>query len=256
MSVFNAGTREGLAGLHHEAAHRRWASSPATAATPRARPGSARAEVWTAEPREPRGPAGREPVRPRHPRGEAAARRSAPGVVVVVGDRFRHAGQGAEAVVAAHGQQHLQPAGHVLSPARPRPAAPAPALGGQRLVAEPLGQPAALADLAQPLLGALAQLARGHHEQVVAVPQDGTALGHQRARPRGSPCETDAPWGSRSSPTSTPCIRETGLIVTWSRSAATRSSGAASISSPRGSERRATLSTRATSGSVGPVSSV
>ena len=68
--------------------------------------------------------------------------------------------------------------------------------------------------------------------------------------------DTDAPGGSRSSPTSTPCICETGLIVTWSRSAAIRSRGAASTSSPRGSERRATLSTRATKGSVGPVSSV
>ena len=68
--------------------------------------------------------------------------------------------------------------------------------------------------------------------------------------------ETEAPRGSRSSPTSTPCICERGLIVTWSRSAATLSSGAASTSSPRGSERRATRSTRAASGRVGPVSSV
>ena len=68
--------------------------------------------------------------------------------------------------------------------------------------------------------------------------------------------ETDAPWGSRSSPTSTPCISDRGLIVTWSRSAATRSSGAASTSRSRGSERRATRSTRAAHGNVGPVSSV
>ncbi len=64
------------------------------------------------------------------------------------------------------------------------------------------------------------------------------------------------PTGSRSSPTSTPCMCDVGLIVTWSRSAAIRSSGAASTSSPRGSDRRATLRTRATHGSVGPVSRV
>ena len=76
------------------------------------------------------------------------------------------------------------------------------------------------------------------------------------ACPSRTTIDTDDPAGSRSSPTSTPCIFDTGLIVTWSRSAATRSSGAASMSSPRGSDRRVTLSTLATAGSVGPVSSV
>ena len=63
--------------------------------------------------------------------------------------------------------------------------------------------------------------------------------------------ETEEPLGSRSSATSTPCISDFGEIVTISRSAAIRSSGAASTSRSRGSLRRATLSTRATSGSVG-----
>ena len=68
--------------------------------------------------------------------------------------------------------------------------------------------------------------------------------------------ETDGPAGSRSSPTSTPCICEAGLIVTWSRSAAIRSSGAASmleaarLGAPGHPEQRATI------GRVGPVSSV
>ena len=67
---------------------------------------------------------------------------------------------------------------------------------------------------------------------------------------------TDEPGGSRSSPTSTPCISDFGEIVTCNRSAATRSNGAASTSRSRGSLRRATLSTFATTGRVGPVNSV
>ena len=68
--------------------------------------------------------------------------------------------------------------------------------------------------------------------------------------------ETDAPCGSRSSPTSTPWSRETGLIVTWSMSAATRSSGATSRSSWRGSELPGHPQPPGDDGSVGPVSSV
>ena len=66
----------------------------------------------------------------------------------------------------------------------------------------------------------------------------------------------EAPGGSRSSPTSTPCRRECWVIRTWSRSAATRSSGAASTSRSRTSLWGATRSTLAAQGRVGPVSSV
>ena len=66
-----------------------------------------------------------------------------------------------------------------------------------------------------------------------------TVRARARARcPSRITSETEAPGGSRSSPTSTPCSLDAGLIVTCSRSAATRSSGAASTSRPRGSERR------------------
>jgi hypothetical protein len=75
--------------------------------------------------------------------------------------------------------------------------------------------------------------ARGDDEQVVAV------RGRYAARARGLALADHhrhrGTRGSRSSPTSTPCIFDTGLIVTCSRSAATRSSGAASTSSDRGS---------------------
>ena len=76
------------------------------------------------------------------------------------------------------------------------------------------------------------------------------------ARPSRTTIDTDDPAGSRSSPTSTPWSSDTGLTVTCSMSAATRSSGATSKSSCRGSERRVTRSRLATTGSVGPVSSV
>ena len=83
----------------------------------------------------------------------------------------------------------------------------------------PVGQPAAFADLPHPLLGAAARLRGGDDEQLVPAPQRGA--GGRARTPLSSRTTrvTLAPAGSRSSNSSTPCIRESGPICTCSRSA-------------------------------------
>ena len=193
VSVYNGSDRNGLAGRTMELLEDRGFNRGATRQRAGQRRGSA-AQIWSdAAPQCPpsgwsRGSTGAEVVR---------RRGLGLGVMVVVGDEFKDSSRGKKAVVTAVDADHLQPTGE--------PVAAVPL----RLGPQPLGQPPALGDLAQPLLGRLAELARGDDEQVVAVAQDRAPLGHQ-VSPSRITRATDAPVGSRSSPTSTPCIRELG----------------------------------------------
>ena len=70
------------------------------------------------------------------------------GIIVVVGDTFGELRQGPQSVILAERRGGLQPAGRSESPQ----------------LTQPLGQPAAGTDLAEPFLGPLALPVRGDHD--------------------------------------------------------------------------------------------
>ena len=91
-----------------------------------------------------------------------------PGIVVVVGADFENLFDGGRASIVT--DDDIVVCGP--SPLSHRPAG--------RRQPQPLREPAVRAHLAQPLLGRVAQLARGDDQQVVAVLEHRAAFGHQR----------------------------------------------------------------------------
>ncbi len=190
------------------------------------------AQVWTQRSPGPGGPAGAQP--PRTPRLRHAPRPEGPG---------RH-GAGRGAVQEARGR------------AGPRSRSTSRRRSARRQRRDPTGSRARRASGPagrgpRPCAAAGPSARAGRGESPRAGRHHGAGRYVVRARspaPLAPPSTPTSPGGSRSSPTSTPCSRETGLIVTCSMSAATRSSGATSRSRLRGSERRVTRRRLATAG--------
>ena len=170
VSVFNGSGRSGLAGATiAQLAERGFVAgdvgdSPQPAAT---------TQIWSSDPTNPAVAARPAAVQ------EGAGRPGRP-------DRRRRRGRGGREVQDAPaqagrvggrrvGRDLLQ--GHRLRVGAPGArSVPVAVAGG---VAQPLGEAAVLRHLAQPVLGGLAQLARGDDEEVVARAQDRTTLRHQ-----------------------------------------------------------------------------
>ena len=125
--------------------------------------------------------------------GSSPATRSATAIVVVVGEKFQALRTQAGRVGARRGRRDLLP-GDRLGVARTQ------SRSWRRRVAEPLGEPAVLRHLAQPVLGRLAQLAGRDDEEVVARAQDRTPLRHQRRCRRGSPARPRRPAAAAARP--------------------------------------------------------
>ena len=165
------------------------ASPRADAATPPP-PRSPTVAIWTTEPDEPGRAAGRQLPRRRTSRSSAATARAS-----------------ASRSSSATSSRDLGEGRARRSSPRPTPTicSPPVELSRQRrrtpvALAEPLREPTVRADLAQPLLGLLAQLARRDDEQVVAVAQHGAPLRDDRLARRGSPSTPTRPAAAAARP--------------------------------------------------------
>ena len=186
-----------------------WTCSPTrgfVAGAPRATPRTARGVAARPDldrgPERPGRPAGGRAVRRRR-QGRAASTRTRRG-------RRRSWSATASRTLAPTGRaQVAAPRGTSRSAARHstcEPSRPGCRPVGRARATAPAGR--ASDTCAQPLLGLLAQPARGDDEQVVAVAQHRAPLGHQGLAVADHHERPTRPRGSRSSPTSTPCIRE------------------------------------------------
>ena len=190
----------------------------------------ASAQIWAARPEEPRRAAGQAPVRRRPRWWPHRGRRGAAGA------RGRRRPATASRPCAPRRSSPSRPREPTRrSAARRRPERSVPLVTTPRLARataragrRPRPGAAAASVSSRALRGVTTSRSSPWRR---TVRRSGTSISPSRIT-----SDTEAPCGSRSSPTSTPCIRETGLIATCSRSAATRSSGAASTSRPRGSE--------------------
>ena len=198
VSVFNGSTRARLAGATIEQLERARLRRRATSATPRS-PGRAPRSGRPTRQNPAVGWSSGSSRRPRSSAPRSTGSRSARASSSWSGEKLHVAAQEGGRVREGRGRRDvLQPAG-LLSPVSPR-SAPASRLAG------PLREPAAVRDLAQPLLG-------GHRAALRGVTTSRSSPWRRTVRRSGtstSPCrmtsETEAPCGSRSSPTSTPCM--------------------------------------------------
>ena len=210
VSVYNASDRNGLAGQTMAELVEQGFTKGDTGNAP----GNARvpvAAIWTDTPKNPDVLL----LASRLGKSAEVVRRDSAGVGVtlVVGDDFAKLLPGKKAVVAERGHRDLQPARQLSS--SQRPLRRGPSHWASRPPSETWRSRSSV--LSRSFRGVTTNRSS---PCLRTVRRSGT-----RMSPSRMTSETDAPTGSRSSPTSTPCMCDVGLIETWSRSAAIRSSG-------------------------------